>query len=161
MVIIGIDPGQHCGLAVLVDGEFETLHTVQPHELIAWLFPYVDEKPEYEKPVIVFEDSRLQSYVWNAAGKSRAEGALRIARNLGQVDAICSMIHGWAGKHWLPYVQISPRDKGGKIDAKGFERLTGYKGRSNQHERDAGVLAWRFRGMSRKGIYALMMMQKK
>ena len=78
MMVIGIDPGQNCGLAVFVNGKLEMLRTVQPHELIAWLFPYLPEKP-----AIVFEDSRLQSYVWNAAGKSRAEGALRIARNLG------------------------------------------------------------------------------
>lgn len=149
MVIIGIDPGQHCGLAVCKDGLLRELHTVAPFELVDWL--KMQRVVAYEADVrgdslcLVFEDSRLQSYVWNASGKSRADGALRIARNLGQVDALCSMVQEWATVHGVPFIGVSPKAKGAKMDAATFASLTGWTGRSNQHERDAASLAWRYR----------------
>lgn len=148
MVIIGIDPGQHCGLAVCQDGRLAWLGTCEPFELAAWLDgKNIDRLKAGMKMAVVFEDSRLQSYVWNAAGKSRADGALRIARNLGQVDAICAMVQAWATFHGVPFISVSPKAKGSKMDAATFSRFTGWQGRSNQHERDAAALAWRYRWM--------------
>lgn len=41
---------------------------------------------------------------------------------------------------------ISPKQKGAKLDAAQFAKLTGWDGKSNQHERDGVMVAWAYRG---------------
>ena len=63
----------------------------------------------------------------------------KIGQNVGSVRAEGKLL--CMGLRDLGYevVQVSPM---GKIDAAGFSSLTGYRGRTNQHERDAGLLAF-------------------
>ena len=147
--IIGIDPGQHCGLAVFEGGQLKLLRTLAPHELLAWLADYADAciGSGSGAPVVVFEDSRLQSHVWKADGRSKASGALRIARNLGMVDGICAQIEAWCKDEGVRFIAVSPKGKGSKMDAAAFKHLTGWVKRVNQHERDAALLAWPYRSM--------------
>ena len=145
MVIIGIDPGQHCGLAVCKNGQLRELHTLSPLQLFGFLADVrLLEQRAGDWGCIVFEDSRLQSPVWAAQGQA---GKLKIARNVGMVDMVCSMVQEWATVHGVPFIGVSPKAKGAKMDAATFARLTGWTGRSNQHERDAASLAWRYRGL--------------
>ena len=147
MLILGIDPGVHCGIARYVDGTLDTMHTVAPHELLRWLDNCREtgfSKKEVALKLVVFEDSRLQSFVWTAKMSSR-NAALKIARNLGQVDGICAQIEAWCREFWVPYAPISPNGKGSKMDAAAFKHLTGCTKRVNQHERDAALVAWPYR----------------
>ena len=93
---------------------------------------------------VVFEDSRLESYVWSQI-KSRA-AALKMARNVGEVDAWCKLIVAVCAKFDIPAHGISPTRKGAKVGAAEFERITGWTGRSNEHERDGAMVAWPYRG---------------
>ena len=156
-VVIGIDPGQHCGVAVFEGGELQRLYTVAPHELLGSLrlrledamrAPVSDTKPRAWPLLVVFEDSRLQSHVWAAEGRSKGAGALKIARNLGMVDAICAQIEAWCADEDVPYCPVSPKGKGSKMDAAAFKHLTGWGKRANQHERDAALLAWPYRNLA-------------
>lgn len=93
---------------------------------------------------VVFEDSRLQSHVWTSVPSKAA--ALKMARNIGQIDAWCTLITAVCADLGIAAHGISPAGKGGKLNAAEFERLTGWVGRSNEHERDAAVVAWKYRG---------------
>lgn len=136
-MILGIDPGASTGLAFYREGKLSGLETIQPHTLPATLKALMPTR-------VVFEDSRLQSHVWTSVPSKAA--ALKMARNIGQIDAWCTLITAVCADLGIAAHGISPAGKGGKLNAAEFERLTGWAGKSNNHERDAAVVAWRFRG---------------
>lgn len=138
MIVIGIDPGVNMGWALYSGGKLVTLKTIEPFNFEHNLDLYIEE------PVfIAFEDSRLQSHVWLP---SQSKGvAANIARKVGMVDAWCYMIERVCETYDVAYMRISPKAKGEKLNAEDFKRITGWKGKSNQHERDAAMVAWQFR----------------
>ncbi|WP_046059993.1 hypothetical protein [Paracidovorax citrulli] len=136
MLILGMDPGVHTGVATYVDGELTDLETVPPH--------HIERIIRGRQPArVVFEDSRLQSHTWTR-GRSGASSA-KMARNVGQVDAWCRLITEICGELGIPAHGISPANKGAKLDASAFARATGWAGPSNEHARDAAMVAWPFR----------------
>ena len=135
--VIGIDPGSNTGIAIFQDGVLYTLLTIEPWELPAELATWGADR-------VVFEDSRLTSPVWSR--KTTPEARLKIARNVGQVDAWCNLITAICGELGIPAHGISPKNKGAKLDAEQFAVRTGWVGRCNQHERDAAMVAWPYRG---------------
>lgn len=138
--ILGIDPGVQTGVAIYIRGKLSRLQTIAPHEIGELL-------DEVAPSLVIFEDSRLQSHVWTAAGQSRG-AAIKIGRNVGQIDQQCIIIDALCNKKGISCVGISPLGKGAKLNAKAFNELTGCKGRQNQHERDAAMIAWPYRNGS-------------
>ena len=113
--------------------------TIQPHQIPRVLEQY--------KPVrVMFEDSRLQSKVWNTAPTLPAK--LKIARNVGEIDAWCSLITAVCGDLRIAAHGIKPLDKGRKLPAATFAHITSWSARSNQHERDAAMVAWPYRTLT-------------
>ena len=136
-LILGIDPGSNTGLATYIGGKLVHLDTIAPVEIAARI--------ELARPTrVVFEDSRLLSHTWTTI-KSRP-AALKMARNVGEVDALCKLIVAVCEQFSIPAHGISPKAKGAKMDAKAFKRLTGWDGPSNEHTRDAAAIAWPYRG---------------
>ena len=111
-----------------------TINPFQIHELLCVMRPQR----------VVFEDSRLISHSFTTV-KSRA-GALKIARNVGEIDAWCKLIVLACESLNIPAHGISPKAKGKKLNADQFKALTGWALKSNQHERDAAMVAWKYRG---------------
>ena len=134
--IVGIDPGASTGIAIFRGGKLAALRTIEPvgieDEILA-LWP----------SRVIFEDSRLQSHTWTQAA-SRAAAA-KMARNVGQIDAWSSLITAICAKHGIPCHGISPQGKGAKLNAEQFERMTGWTLTSNQHNRDAAMVAYPYR----------------
>ena len=145
-VVFGIDPGVRCGLALYDGGKLSRVLTFKPHELLEFLH---NETRMNEVAAVVFEDSRLQSHVWAADGRGKNTGALKIARNVGMVDAICAMIEGICEDWNCVYYPVSPKNKGAKMDRKEFEQFMGVKMHTNQHERDAAMVAYPYRHFRR------------
>ena len=138
-VILGIDPGADTGLAIFIDGKLVRLDTILPHSIghsIGELLPHR----------VVFEDSRLQSHAWNAQKKANRGAALAAARSVGQVDAWCKLITLVCADLGIASHGISPKAKGAKRGAENFAIYTGWTHSSNQHERDAAMVAWPYRG---------------
>jgi len=82
-MLIGLDPGASTGVAIFENGKLTKLTTWTPIQLITLL-------PSLSVTSVIFEDSRLTSPVWSR-GTSQA-ARIKIARNVGQVDAICGLI---------------------------------------------------------------------
>jgi hypothetical protein len=136
MLILGIDPGSNTGLATYIFGKLVHLDTIAPVEIAARI--------ELARPArVVFEDSRLLSYTWTTI-KSRP-AALKMARNVGEVDAWCKLIVAVCEQLAIPAHGISPKGKGAKVGAEQFTRITGWDERSNEHERDAAMVAYPYR----------------
>ncbi len=135
-MILGIDPGAQTGIAIYRAGKLDELLTIQPHVLIECIQAH---KPSR----VIFEDSRLTSFMFTQV-KSRA-AALKMARNVGEIDAWCRLIVLTCGELGIAAHGISPKDKGAKLNAAEFAKLTGWIAPSNQHVRDAAVIAWPYR----------------
>lgn len=136
MLIVGIDPGISTGVATYIGGKLERLETIVPVDIYPTL--------ERARPaLVVFEDSRLMSHTWTTI-KSRP-AALKMARNIGEIDAWCRLIAAVCEQIGIPAHGVSPKGKGAKVGAADFERIAGWKKRSNQHERDAAMVAFQYR----------------
>jgi len=134
-MIIGLDPGQSTGIAYFVNGKLDGIGTIAPHEILEHISGATR---------VIFEDSRLTSHVFTTV-KSRP-AALKMARNVGEIDAWCKLIVAHCEHLGIPFHGISPKGKGAKMDADSFNKLTGWTGKSNQHERDGAMVAWQYRG---------------
>jgi len=137
-LILGMDPGASTGVAHFADGELVRLDTVGPLQIERTIREAMPGR-------VVFEDSRLQSHAWTAQAKAARGAALATARSLGQVDAWCRLITEVCAELGIPAHGISPAAKGPKRGAENFAIYTGWTARSNQHERDAAMVAWPFR----------------
>lgn len=137
MTLIGIDPGTNTGMAFFKAGNLVELRTIHPLTIYDMLGQY-----GYER--VIFEDSRLTSPVWSRGTTTAAR--IKIARNVGQVDGICNLIVEACERIGITAHGISPKKKGAKLDAATFALMTGWQGKSNQHERDAAMVAWPYRG---------------
>ena len=137
MLVIGIDPGKATGTALYRNGELRALRTVAPVEIQALIR---GASPD----VVMFEDSRLQSRVWTA-NKLRPGANLKIARDVGRIDAWCELIEATCKPLQIACYGVSPKGKGAKLDADQFRQVTGWVERSNQHERDAAMVAFPYR----------------
>ncbi|MGL4490889.1 MAG: hypothetical protein ACRCU5_15725 [Rhizobiaceae bacterium] len=141
MRIIGIDPGQNTGVAIFDGGKLVELLTIEPADLGMVISGFsIDGAPDR----VVFEDSRLQSHVW-VEPKANRSSAIKIARNLGQIDAWCKFIAVLCARAKVDSHGISPKSKGSKLNAAQFKAVTGWAGKSNQHERDGAMVAWPYR----------------
>jgi hypothetical protein len=135
--ILGIDPGSSTGVAFYEDGKLACLDTIAPWDIPTLLRAHGPGR-------VVFEDSRLQSHTWTNSA-SRAAAA-KMARNVGEIDAWCKLILGTCDWLQIPCHGISPLAKGAKVKADAFARITGWTEGSNEHERDAAMVAWPYRG---------------
>lgn len=135
-IVLGIDPGVSTGIAVFQDGALWKLETIAPHQIAGYL---AAARPAR----VVFEDSRLTSHVFSTV-KSRP-AALKMARNIGEIDAWCRVITAVCAELHIPAHGISPAGKGAKLNAAQFAAATGWTAKSNQHERDACMVAWPYR----------------
>jgi hypothetical protein len=136
-VVIGLDPGVNTGFALIEDQKIEILHTINPLDVLGFL--------SFHKPDrVVFEDSRLTSFLFTSNAKLAV--AKNMARKVGQVDMVCSLIVTACDRLGIPAHGISPKGKGAKLNAAQFKAATGWAGKSNEHERDACMVAWPYRG---------------
>ena len=136
-VVFGIDPGAKTGVAVYTDGQLRELATMNILDAL--------EKIKYERPALVYlEDSTLISHIFTAPGISHMAG-LKVARNIGEVDGCCKLIKQICGQLNIPYKSVSPKQKGKKMARKEFDTLMSWTEASNQHERDAAMVAWTMR----------------
>lgn len=135
--ILGIDPGQNTGIAILRGGALVELRTVSPADVEAVIA--LDRQQ-----LVVFEDSRKNTFFPRSKCTSqRVE--LHIARRVGEIDQLCREIERVCVLFGIPCIGVSPQRKGAKLNAERFAEITGWTKRCNQHERDAAMVAWQYR----------------
>lgn len=144
MIAIGVDPGKNTGIAVwdcekqkII--ELKTMSFWQAYNHVA-----VNWKAKADRLLVRVEDPSGNSPVWHGSGKSKgvqAKIAQRVGRNKQMADLL---IEGYrqAGLVVQPVVP-----KSSKWTHKMFKKITGYKGRSNEHNRDAARMVVGLRAM--------------
>ena len=138
MIYIGIDTGVHTGIAVWDSekGKFVYLDTLKIHEALNIVSSYAYK----DIPLCVrFEDARQRKWIPFA---KNVTGELGRAQGAGYVKAHCQIWEDFLTDYRIPFEAIAPRRNVTKLSAEQFERITGYKGRTNEHARDAAMLVY-------------------
>jgi len=135
---IGIDVGTHTGIAIWNSSRkrFEMVDAMPIHRALHLVHQYA--LASTDDVTVVFEDARLRKwYGTHTAEKDRAklQGAGSVKRD--------STIWEEALTDWgIPFVKKAPKNNMTKLPAETFAKITGWKGRTNEHVRDAAMLVY-------------------
>lgn len=142
LLVLGFDLGVKTGVARYIDGKLLALETVKPWGMRDLLEASCKTAARVD---VVFEDSRLQSTIFSGRKTTVEAKRLKIARDVGGIDAWCTLLEQECKRLGLRSLGVSPKDKGAKVAASAFDHITGWPGRTNEHERDAAMVARPFR----------------
>ena len=133
--IIGIDPGVHTGFSVknLETGTIERVETMDILDAMDAVKTYLNTS---EDIWLVFEDARLRTW-FAEKGREALQGA-------GSIKRDCSIWETFCKKYNVRYLAVKPTKGKTKYTSDFFNRLTGWKGRTSEHARDAAMLVWGF-----------------
>jgi len=138
MVRIGLDPGTNTGLAVY-DSESKRLTCVETLKIHQAMDFIRDRWNAGGVMMVTFEDARL---VGGGGFMRDRKSAMARSQGAGSVKRDCSIWADFLADLGCPYHTVSPRQKGTKLDAEPFAKLTGWTGRTSQHARDAAMLVF-------------------
>ena len=136
-IFIGIDPGVNTGLAVW-DTEKRALRFVDTLSILEAM-SYIKTFREVISPDcrIVFEDARKRQWLPRERNLSEYRGKLMGA---GSVKRDCEIWEEFCKR--VPFDAVPPRPGATKWSAESFARVTGWKGRTSNHARDAALLVY-------------------
>lgn len=123
--VIGIDPGVQTGIAVKVNGHITWIGSSKLWNLFEYLSTY--STGDY---IYVIEDARKRS-----GGFASAQGA-------GWVKTLCGQIEAYMIAKGKNYKMIAPIRNGTKLSRAQIKKITGFDEVTNEHERDAIMIAW-------------------
>lgn len=132
-LLVGIDPGVRTGFAVWnrVAKRFAVVATVGFPAALSQIVAMHNEGALRE---VIFEDARKRSWFG-----SRSIEALQGA---GSIKRDCSLWEEFLTFHAIPFLAVSPQQKGAKLSTAQFARITGWRGLTSEHSRDAGMLVF-------------------
>lgn len=125
-IVIGIDPGVHTGICVYRKSE-KKIVDLRTTDIADAMMMVVGWHADCGVTLYI-EDARTRS-----GSKEKALGA-------GSVRRDCSVWQSWCDYHKIPVVW--KRVGTTKVGMQMFDRLTGYRGRSSSHARDAAMIVW-------------------
>ena len=128
IIEIGIDPGTNTGVAVKYCGTWHTVATMTIIEAIDLVRGWVLEE---EAIFVRFEDARLRKW-FGKSGPEKWKGAGSIMRD-------CVIWEETLTALGVPFEKVAPKDVK-ETTAEQFEKLTGWKGRTSIHAREAAWL---------------------
>ena len=143
MYCIGIDPGEHTGVAVWNTSTqaFALLDTMPLHRAIDLVKEYADEEGPQDIRV-VFEDARQRQWFPRERNASEYRGHLMGA---GAAKRDAKIWEEFLTDLGIPFIAHKPQPGGTKWKSETFARVTGYKGRTSEHARDAALLVYNIR----------------
>ncbi len=135
-IIIGIDPDlDKSGVAVLGKSQFE-LKNLNFAEVIEL---FQAEQDLIKKVVIEAGWLNKKANFRNGANKSLAVNE-QISKRVGENHATGKLLVQMAKHMGLAVIEVKPTKT--KVNSDEFNRITGWQGRTNQEQRDAGMLIW-------------------
>lgn len=132
---IGIDPGEHTGVAVWDTDQraFRLLATLPLHKALNIVREFSADAR------VVFEDARQRKWFPRERNASEYRGRLMGA---GAAKRDARIWEEFLSDERIPFEAHKPEAGGTKWSADYFARITGYKGRCSEHARDAALLVF-------------------
>lgn len=134
-IYIGIDTGTQTGVAIYdpATKTLAALHTVAIHKAMEIVKAY---HSDFGDGLFVwFEDARLRKWIPECAGRERLQGA-------GSVKRDAKIWEDFLKDLGVRYEAVAPKNNKTKMSAEAFKHLTGWKGKSSSHARDAAMLVF-------------------
>lgn len=136
MKVIGIDPGKHTGIALSVDGKL-----TEVFETDFWGAIQVIDSFKYAAIVVELPVSK---HVWHNGAVNKA-AIQRTGVNVGSCIREAELLIAYLSGKDRQFIVQKPA---GKMNSAAFKVLTGWEKQTNQHMRDAGVMAHTYRHLS-------------
>lgn len=136
MICIGIDPGTHTGVAVWDTNErrFLSLETLPIHQALIKVMMWRDRVGHDLQ--VVFEDARQRTWF----GKDKNTNAK--LQGAGSIKRDCSIWEDFLTDYEIPFRAVPPQKGFTKWTEEYFKMVTGWKGKTSNHSRDAAVLVF-------------------
>lgn len=134
-VLVGIDTGKHTGFAVwdTEKRQLDFVDTIPIHEALLRIWSQRHANVE-----VYFEDARQRKWYGTRTAKedrNKLQGAGSVKRD--------STIWEDALNDWgIPFHAVAPKHNTTKMTPEFFRALTGWKGRTSEHSRDAAMLVF-------------------
>ena len=134
MIYIGIDPGTHTGVAVwdTIEGQFLSIETLPIHRALEKVKRFYNDNKELFDICVFFEDARQRKW-YGKESNAKLQGA-------GSVKRDCSIWEDFCRDYQIPFVAVPPMKGGTKVNESYFKTISGWKGRTSNHARDAAML---------------------
>lgn len=143
-IVIGIDPGVTTGIAEW-DRTEQRFVTVGSAGILEAMDSVAQAHKAGTLHAVVFEDARLRTWFGTSDARQERSGA-GIREGVGSVKRDCQIWADFLGRLGVPFKSVKPSKGGTKWPAEKFALLTGWTGRTNEHGRDAAVLALLYGG---------------
>jgi len=138
MLVVGIDPGMHTGLAVW-DTSSRQFVDIRCGGIIDAM-DYLDGiRLDRGIGLLVFEDARQRTWIPRERDIRQVKGR---AMGAGSVKRDCSIWEEWCKARKIQYIATRPRNGMTKLTDAYFRGITGYDRRTNEHGRDAAMLVF-------------------
>ena len=136
MIYIGIDPGTHTGVAVWDSKAqvFIELTTIPIHQALLKVKRLYAESRELSNICVVFEDARQRTWF----GRDKNTNAK--LQGAGSIKRDCSIWEDFCMDYQIPFLAVPPMKGGTKLSEAYFKTISGWKGRTSNHARDAAML---------------------
>ena len=136
MICIGIDPGTHTGVAVWDTKErrFLSLETLPIHQALIKVRMWRDRVGHDLQ--VVFEDARQRTWF----GRDKNTNAK--LQGAGSIKRDCSIWEDFLTDYEIPFRAVPPQKGCTKWTEEYFKMVTGWKGKTSSHSRDAAVLVF-------------------
>ena len=136
-IYIGIDPGEHTGIAVWDTGlkKFLLIQTMPLHRAL-------DEVRKWhasQGATVIFEDARQRQWFQKERNVSEYRGKLMGA---GAAKRDAKIWEEFLTDLGITFFMQRPMAHCTKWSQEQFERFTGFKGRTSNHARDAALLVY-------------------
>lgn len=139
MILIGIDPGVHTGLAIVNNKHLTDVLSMTACKAEAVVLDWHKWYPN--QLMVYFEDARMRSWFGKMDAEQRKYGAA-VREGAGSIKRDCQRWEEWLKHHNIPHVGVSPKNNKTKLTAEQFKRITKWEGKSNEHGRDAAMLIY-------------------
>lgn len=138
MIVIGIDPGMHTGLAVW-DTSSRQFLDIRCSGIVSAM-DYLDDLA-FNRGIglVVFEDARQRTWIPREKDIAQVKGR---AMGAGSVKRDCSIWQEWCEARSIQYIASRPKTGMTKLTDAYFRGITGYDRRTNEHGRDAAMLVF-------------------
>jgi hypothetical protein len=137
MLYIGIDTGTDTGLAVWNGRYFTHLQTMKIHKALEYVAALATANPG--AVCVVIEDARQRKWIPKERGIKERVGR---AQGAGSVKRDASIWTEFCKDKKIPLLAVPPRKGMTKWDEDYWRKVTGWKGRTSEHARDAALLVW-------------------
>jgi len=147
-VVIGIDPdSEKYGFAGYLDGTLKHLEEIQLPQLVAKLLKLKAD----HKVLVSIEDVMANKFIYGRNEKQSKAAQSKVGMSVGRCQQSQVELMRWLDYHGIAYKLHKPQ-KGNWADNKAlFEKITGWKGRSNADTRSASYFGWLALGAVKNG----------